>query len=190
VTTGENLRPGGSRRRAPELSEALAWFVEDPERVFVGDVIGVTPQICRGRWQDMTARAAHALARLRVDVLVAESGSAHPELDAEDVAPGTEHLWIADGDVAVACLRVVQGEDGARCVDRVCARADVRGLGLASALVNDLVGRHGAGRLRALARPESLRFLLQHGFEVCGPPLALPGGPHTPMIRQPEAPWR
>jgi ElaA protein len=190
VTTGENLRPGGSRRRVPCPPDPLRWDIDSAEGVFVGDVLGVTPQICRGGWEAITAGAAHALARLRVDVLVAEAGNAHPELDAQDLAPDTEHLWIADGDLAVACLRVVRDQDGVRCVDRVCARRDVRGLGLTSALVNDLVGRHGADRLRALARPEALPFFLQHGFEVCGPPSALPGGAHTPMIRHPEAPWR
>jgi len=190
VTTGENLRPGDARRRMAGPPDPLPWYVDFAEGMFVGDVIGVTPQICRGRWEAMSACAAHALARLRVDVLVAEAGSAHPELDAADIAPDTEHLWIADGEVAVACLRVVRDQDGVRCVDRVCARADTRGLGLASALINDLVGRHGGGRLRALSRPESLPFFLQHGFEVCGPPMQLPGGPHTPMIRHPEAPWR
>lgn len=183
MTTGENLRSGGPH-------DPLPWHVDVTEGASFGDVLGVTPQICHDRWDRLRPRTAHALVRLRVDVLVVEAGSPHAELDADDLAGGTEHAWIADGDVVVAYLRSVRRDGGTRCVDRLCARPDVRALGLTSALVDDLVCRHGGEAIRAHAGVESVPIFVQHGFEVCGPPAALPGGPHTPMIRYSEAPWR
>jgi len=183
VTTGENLRSSGPHGPRP-------WHVDVTEGGSFGDVLGVTPQICHDRWDRISPRSTHALARLRIDVLVVEAGSPHAELDADDLAAGTEHVWIADRDVAVAYLRAVQLEDGTRCVDRLCARRDVRALGLTGALVDDLVGRHGGDAIRALAAAECVPIFVQHGFEVCGPPTTLPAGPHTPMTRYSEAPWR
>ena len=158
--------------------------------ILVGDVLGVTPQVCRGHWGDLPAGTAHALARLRVDILVVEAASAHPELDDLDVDPQTEHLWIADGESAVAYVRVVRHQDGVRCLDRACARPDVRGLGLTGALVTDVIARYGADPLRAWVRPEAIAFFGRHGFEVSGPPAGRPGGSNTSMARRAEAPWR
>jgi predicted GNAT family N-acyltransferase len=97
---------------------------------------------------------------------------------------------VPDGEVPVACLRVVRDPDGVPLVDRACARADLRRLGLTSALVMDLVTRFGAGPLRAAATRPLVPFFLQHGFEVCGLPVESPAGPRVPMLRHPEAPWR
>jgi predicted GNAT family N-acyltransferase len=133
---------------------------------------------------------AHGLARLRVDVLVAEAGCAYPEFDDLDVDPVTEHLWVPDGEVPVACLRVVRDEDGVPRIDRACARPELRRLGLTSALVIDLVARFGAGPLRASAARAVVPFFLQHGFELHGIPFDTPGGLRLPMLRHPEAPWR
>ena len=189
MTTGENTRPGDARSDQEPL-DPMPWHVDVREGVFVGDMLGVTPPVGRARWADLPALTAHALARLRVDVLVAEAGRAHSELDQLDVDPRTEHLWIADGDLLVACLRLVRRDDGTPCVDRACARPDVRPLGLTGALVIDVVARYGAGPLQALVRTDSLGAFLQVGFEVTGPARALPGGSHTPMARRPDAPWR
>jgi predicted GNAT family N-acyltransferase len=156
----------------------------------VGEVLGVSPQVCRSRWAELPAETAHGLARLRVDVLVAEAGCAHAELDDLDLDPATEHLWVPDGDIPVACLRTVRDSDGVPLVDRACARADLRRLGLTSALVVDLVARYGAGPLRASAAPAVVPFFFQHGFEVCGEAFDTPCGPRVPMVRHPEAPWR
>jgi ElaA protein len=156
----------------------------------VGEVLGVTPQVRRGRWPGLTAAEAHGLARLRVDVLVAEAGSAYAELDALDLAAGTEHLWVPDGDVPAAYLRVVRPDDGVRVIDRGCARADLRRLGLTSALVTDVVARFGAGPVRALARKGTVSFFLQHGFEPAGEVEDSLAGPLLPMRRHPDAPWR
>ncbi|HEY6798123.1 MAG TPA: GNAT family N-acetyltransferase [Kineosporiaceae bacterium] len=156
----------------------------------MGDVLGISPQVCRGGWSRLSPQVAHGLARLRVDVLVAEAGRPRPELDDADLAAGTEHLWVPDGDVPVACLRVVLDAAGVRVIDRACARTDVRRLGLVSALVTDVIARYGAGPVRALAAPGTVTFFARHGFEVCGGTVEASGVRVTPMLRHPELPWR
>lgn len=187
-------RPGREQRagRAAPAGpcDPLPWHVDPREGVLVGEVLGVSPRVRRARWSDLTAEEAHGLARLRVDVLVAEAGLAYSELDERDVDPRTEHLWVPDGDVPVACLRVVRDIDDVPLVDRTGARADVRRLGLTSALITDVVAHHGAGPLRALARPRTVPVFLRHGFEPFGEAVDTPAGRQLPMRRHPEAPWR
>jgi predicted GNAT family N-acyltransferase len=170
--------------------ESLPWPLDVREAVAVGDVLGISPQVCRAGWAQLPPEVAHGLARLRVDVLVAEAGRARPELDDQDLAPGTEHLWVPDGDLPVACLRVTRDAGGTPVIDRACARADVRRLGLVSALVTDVIARRGAGTLRALAAPGTVAFFARHGFEVSGGTAETSGVLVTPMVRHPEAPWR
>jgi predicted GNAT family N-acyltransferase len=160
------------------------------EGVLVRDLLGISPQVCRAPWSRLSPLVAHGLARLRVDVLLAEAGRARPELDDDDVVPTTEHLWVADGEVPVACLRTVVDTRGTPVIDRACARIDVRRLGLVSALVTDVIARRGAGRIRALALPGSVAFFARHGFEVFGPPITACAALVTPMLRHPEVPWR
>jgi ElaA protein len=191
--------PGTVRRPAatapgphPEATSAerMTWQIDLREAVLVGAVLGVSPQVCRAAWSQLSPVVAHGLARLRVDVLVTESGRARSELDDADLAGTTEHLWVPDGDVPVACLRIVRDPDGIPVIDRACARTDVRRLGLVSALVTDVIARRGAGRIRALAPPGTVTFFTRHGFEVCGPPVDAAGARVTPMLRHPELPWR
>jgi ElaA protein len=146
--------------------------------------------VCRSSWARLAATTAHGLARLRLDVLVTEAGHPHPELDDLDLAPETEHLWVPDGEVPAAYLRVVRRDDGVRIVDRACARADLRRLGLTSALLVDVVARFGAGPLRAFAYSETVPFFARQGFEVHGDLIIVNGGPRLPMYRHPDAPWR
>jgi ElaA protein len=160
------------------------------EAVHVGDVLGISPQVCRATWSRLSASEAHGLARLRIDVLVTEAGRARSELDDADLAATTEHLWVPDGEVPVACLRIVRDAEGTPVIDRACARPDVRRLGLVSALVTDVVARRGAGPIRALAPPGTVTFFARHGFEVTGPPVDAAGARVTPMLRHPELPWR
>jgi ElaA protein len=159
-------------------------------REAVGVDTGISPEVCRAAWDELTPAGAHALARLRVDVLVVESGSPHAELDDLDLERRTEHLWIPDGDTVVAYLRVVRDVAGTPVIDRACARPDVRRLGLVTALVTDVIARHGAGEVRADARPGTVTFFARLGFELCSPAASFAGAATMPMRRHPEAPWR
>ena len=170
--------------------DPLPWYADRREGVLMGEVLGVSPSVCRARWSELSAEQAHGLARLRIDVLVAETSHAYRELDDLDLDPGTEHLWVPDGNVPVAYLRVIRDVDAVRIIDRACARADIRQLGLVGALITEVVACHGAGPLRALAQAETVSFFLHHGFEPVGETVDTPAGPRLPMRRHPETPWR
>jgi ElaA protein len=134
---------------------------------------------------------SHGLARLRIDIRVVEAGLARAELDDHDLEPTTEHLWVPDGDVPVACLRLLMPPGAPPTIDRACARADVRRLGLTSALVTDVLARFGADWVNALARPPLVPFFLKHGFELHPDAQdARDGDGCLVLIRHPEAPWR
>jgi ElaA protein len=170
--------------------EPLPWPMDLREAVLVGDILGISPPVCRSRWSLLDPGTAHGLARLRLDVLVVEAARAQPELDNLDVVPTTEHLWVPDGETPVAYVRVVRDDGGTAMIDRACARADVRRLGLVSALIMDVLARRGAGVVRALAPPGTITFYARHGFEVCGSPAEVDGVRVTPMLRHAEVPWR
>lgn len=183
---------GDARVTVTLPADPTAWRPVPSERegVLVGEVLGVSPTVCRGPWAGLTASTLHGLARLRIDVLVCEAGHPHHELDDLDLEPSTEHLWVPDGEVPVSYLRLVRDPRGGRVVDRVCARADLRRLGLTSALVLDVVSRFGAGPLRAHTCRETVAFFVRHGFGVTGELAESSSGPRLEMYRHPEAPWR
>jgi len=160
------------------------------EPVAVQEVLGISLATCRSRWSALSPSVAHGIARLRVDVLVVEAGRPQAELDDLDLDAATEHLWVPDGDLPVAYLRLVRGADDVAQVDRVCARHDVRRLGLVGQLVAEVVARRGAAPLRALVPQDAVATFLRQTFEVAGPPTASAAGALVPLLRHPEAPWR
>ena len=90
------------------------------ELALVGADLGLAPRIRRGRWRDLDPVTLHQLARLRSEVLVVEAVRPYLDLDDADLADGTEHLWVADGEEPVAYLRVehVGGPNGKSHVGR------------------------------------------------------------------------
>ncbi|GAB2679382.1 GNAT family N-acetyltransferase [Thalassiella azotivora] len=147
------------------------------------------------RWDELDPRTLHGIVRLRVDVFVVEQACPYPELDGRDVEPGTEHVWWdggADGSAGAAgderpaaYLRVLTEPDGVRRVGRVVTRPDVRGRGLAAALVDDVVRRHGHGPLVLAAQAHLTGFYERWGFTPTGPRFDEDGIPHVPMARGP-----
>jgi ElaA protein len=190
VTTGEYLRSDGAQDDDTGPLDPLPWHVDVREGAFVGEDLGVCPQVRRAAWAELDPVTAHRIARLRIQVLVVEPGHLRAELDDLDPEDGTEHLWVPDGQIPVAYLRLVRDPDGVRALDRACSRADVRHLGLVAALVTDVVARHGADPLRARIPASTVPFLLRHGFEVVGSGTNLSDGAQVPMVRAPEVPWR
>src|SRR6266581_866139 len=63
----------------------------------------------------------YALLQLRVQVFIVEQRCPYQDLDGRDTDPGTRHVWLADGEVPLAYLRILAEPDGTS--SRTCRRA-------------------------------------------------------------------
>lgn len=153
-------------------------------------VTAMMPPVRRATFSELDARTVYELIRLRIDVFVVEQACPYPELDGRDVEPLTEHMWVPDETGPVAYLRVLCDQDGSIRIGRVCTRRDVRHLGLASALVRDVLARHGGRPIVLAAQSYLVPFYHRHGFTRVGPDFIEDGIPHVPMSRTSDMPWR
>lgn len=142
------------------------------------------PRLRRARFADLTPFEVYALCRIRVDVFVVEQQCPYPELDGRDVEPATEHLWLEDGGVVLATIRVL--DDGAsRAIGRVATAAGARRRGLAARLVEEAVADYGDGPLTLGAQAHLEEWYARFGFRRSGPGYVEDGIPHLPMRREP-----
>lgn len=133
---------------------------------------------------DLDVHTLYALLRLRTDVFVVEQNCAYPELDGRDIEPGTRHLWLADDAGPTAYLRLLAESDGRiRRIGRVCTRIDVRGRGLAAALLAAALGTVGDGVFVLDAQSHLAPWYQRFHFARCGPEFVEDGIPHVPMRR-------
>ena len=128
------------------------------------------------------ALALYALLRLRVDVFVVEQECPYPELDGRDLEPTTRHVWIDEGGMPVACLRLLAEPDGSHRISRVATAADQRHQGLASLLVDHVMATT-PGRLVLDAQTYLEPWYVEHGFARTGDEFTDDGIPHVPMER-------
>jgi ElaA protein len=134
-------------------------------------------------FDDLDARAAYALWRLRQQVFVVEQESPYPDLDGRDLEPATRHVLAHDGDELVGCLRVLDDGTSAR-IGRVVVAPSARGRGLARELM-DAAMTLVAGREAHLdAQTQLGAFYASYGFEVSGPEFVEDGVAHVPMVRR------
>ncbi|SVA11790.1 uncharacterized protein METZ01_LOCUS64644, partial [marine metagenome] len=113
------------------------------------------------------ALALYALLRLRVDVFVVEQECPYPELDGRDLEPTTRHVWIDEGGMPVACLRLLAEPDGSHRISRVATAADQRHQGLAGLLVDHVMATT-PGRLVLDAQTYLEPWYVEHGFARTG----------------------
>lgn len=127
----------------------------------------------------LAAAEFHDLVKLRVDVFVVEQACPYPELDGRDVEPTTRHVWTADTVGPCSYLRVL--DDGeARRLGRIVTRADVRGAGMAGALLDHVLATTvGPWVLDAQAHLEG--WYTTRGFVATGPEYLEDGIAHVPM---------
>ena len=148
----------------------------------------VTPIVHRAPLVDLDPATLHGILKLRVDVFVVEQNCPYPEIDGRDVEASTLHFWCADLDgspVATARLLVDELADGPRIfrVVRVCTRHELRGTGLARAVLDAVVAETG-DRPSVLAAQAHLESMYAGwGFVVDGPRFVEDGIPHVPMRR-------
>ena len=128
------------------------------------------------------ALALYALLRLRVDVFVVEQECPSPELDGRALEPTTRHVWIDEGGMPVACLRLLAEPDGSHRISRVATAADQRHQGLAGLLVDHVMATT-PGRLVLDAQTYLEPWYVEHGFARTGDEFTDDGIPHVPMER-------
>lgn len=134
---------------------------------------------------DLDIRTFHDLLKLRIDVFVVEQACPHPELDGRDVEPGTRHLWLAQGDVPVAYLRILANPGGVERIGRVVVAPVARGHGHAGRLMAEALAVVGHRPCVLEAQSHLVRFYARYDFTVSGPDYIEDGIPHTPMRREP-----
>jgi ElaA protein len=134
-------------------------------------------------FDDLDARTAYALWRLRQQVFVVEQASPYPDLDGRDPEPTTRHVLARDGDELIGCLRVLDEGAHAR-IGRVVVSASARGRGLARELMDAALAGIGEREVRLDAQTGLTGFYESYGFAVSGPEFVEDGVAHVPMVRR------
>ena len=144
-------------------------------------------------FDDLDARTAYDVWRLRQDVFVVEQECAYPDLDGRDVAPGTRHVTLeVDGELA-GYLRIldpstssgtgVGSGTGEVRIGRVLLARAFRGRGLADRLMEAALEEVGERPSRLDAQVPLAGWYATYGYVVTGPEFLDDGIPHVPMAR-------
>lgn len=136
-------------------------------------------------FEDLDARTAYDVWRLRQDVFVVEQECAYPDLDGRDHEPGTRHVVLWRDDVVGGCIRLLEEEDGAVRVGRVVLTRALRGQGLAEEMMHEALASVGERRAVLDAQSPLADWYAGFGFTVDGPEFLEDGIPHLPMRRAP-----
>jgi ElaA protein len=145
---------------------------------------GVTVRVLA--FDDLGARTAYDVWRLRQSVFVVEQGSPYPDLDGRDPDPATRHLLVEETGALVGYLRLLCGDEPAR-IGRVVVAPQARGRGLAGALMRTALAEVGDREVVLDAQSGLAGWYAGHGFEVTGPEFVEDGVAHVPMRRQATA---
>ena len=134
-------------------------------------------------FDDLDARTAYAVWRLRQDVFVVEQACPYPDLDGRDLEPGTRHVVLTEADGTLqGYLRLLDDGDVAR-IGRVVLTAAARGRGLADQLMRAALAETTGREVVLDAQSPLAGWYAGFGFEVCGPEFLEYGIPHVPMRR-------
>ena len=131
---------------------------------------------------DMAARLAYDVWRLRQRVFVVEQDCPYPDLDGRDLEDATRHVVLLEDDTVLGTLRVLDDGDWAR-VGRVVLAPAARGRGLAALLMEAAMGLCDDREVRLDAQTGMTRFYERYGFTVTGPEFDEDGIMHVPMAR-------
>lgn len=133
-------------------------------------------------FDDLDARRAYELWRLRQQVFVVEQRSPYPDLDGRDVEQATRHVLAEDCGALVGCLRLLDDGDRMR-IGRVAVAPAARGTGLARRLMETAMALCAGREVRLDAQTGLVGFYEGFGFEVTGPEFDEDGVRHVPMTR-------
>ena len=131
---------------------------------------------------EMAARLAYDVWRLRQRVFVVEQDCPYPDLDGRDLEDATRHVVLLEDDTVLGTLRVLDDGDWAR-IGRVVVAPAARGRGLAALLMEAAMGLCGDREVRLDAQTGMTRFYERYGFTVTGPEFDEDGIMHVPMAR-------
>lgn len=138
---------------------------------------------------EISTAELYSVLKLRTDVFFLEQHIDETELDGRDLEPDTVHYAILDDEGAAACLRVLldpepEHQDARRVIGRVVVRADRRGEGLASRLLERAIEDAGADALLLHAQEYIAPLYAKHGFVAFGEVYEEAGIPHVSMYRR------
>jgi ElaA protein len=134
-------------------------------------------------FDELDARTAYELWRLRESVFVVEQECAYQELDGRDLEPGTRHVWASvDGGTPVGYLRVLDDGPHAR-IGRVLVAAEHRGAGLAATLMAAALELVGSRASVLDAQSHLAGWYTRFGYRPDGEEFVEDGIPHVPMRR-------
>jgi ElaA protein len=139
------------------------------------------------RWDELTVPQLYGLLQFRQAIFVVEQASPYPDLDGRD--PRSQHLLVRAGDELIGYLRLIEPDPLVH-IGRVAVRAELRGHGLARAMVQAAMQRaneiypHRDVALSAQAYLEP--FYASLGFVTVSAPYEDYGVPHVDMVGPPR----
>lgn len=134
-------------------------------------------------FDELDARTAYAVWRLRQDVFIIEQACPYPDLDGRDVEPGTRHVLLTIEDALQGYARVLDDTDVWR-IGRVLLRSDARGRGLADQMMHAALEVTTGRDVVLDAQSPLAGWYASFGFEVDGAEFLEDGIPHLPMRRR------
>ena len=138
-------------------------------------------------FDDLPARTAYDVWRLRQQVFVVEQDCPYPDLDGRDLEDTTRHVVLLEDDTVIGTLRVLDDGDALR-VGRVVVAPAGRGRGLAALMMDEAMTVCGDREVRLDAQTPLSGFYAAYGFEVTGPEFDDDGIMHVPMRRAERRP--
>jgi ElaA protein len=133
-------------------------------------------------FDDLDARTAYAVWRLRQDVFVVEQACPYPDLDGRDLEPGTRHVVLREAGELLGCTRVLDDGEVWR-IGRVVLAPPARGRGLGDALMEAALQVCRGRDIVLDAQTPLAGWYARFDFSVTGPEFLDDGIPHLPMRR-------
>jgi len=133
-------------------------------------------------FDDLDARTAYAMWRLRQDVFIVEQTCPYPDLDGRDLEPGTRHVVLREAEELLGCARVLDDREVWR-IGRVVLATSARGRGRGDGLMEAALQVCRGRDIVLDAQSPLAGWYATFGFSVTGPEFLDDGIPHLPMRR-------
>ena len=134
-------------------------------------------------FDELDARTAYEVWRLRQQVFVLEQECLYGDLDGRDPEPGTRHVVMTDSGSVVGYARILDEGDHWR-IGRVVLATQARGRGWADPLMETALAECEGRDVALHAQAPLAGWYSSLGFEVTGPEYLDDGIPHLPMRLQ------